>query len=314
MVMQLLGWTISSGDDKRRPFSKSFEILGAVISLPSSAGGPVEVSNKASRLEQLSDQVIELRRSFNKTISRSFLESVKGRLLYAAGHTFGRSTQLACQLLHRVSGSAASVMVTAELIHVVSEALSLLIAAKPRKIDRWSDLPPILIFTDGAVEDNGGKGTHGALLLDPVHQRNFVFGDFVPENFVNAWMKFGKRQVIAQTEIFPVLVAKETWTEEIRGRSILWFLDNESAKMALIRNFSPVIDSFMLLQANAVLDVETQSRNWYSRVPSESNPSDSASRLEFGEYENSFQCIPCYTKVTSTISRFESLVESLEMG
>ena len=146
MVMQLLGWTISSGDDKRRPFSKSFEILGAVISLPSSAGGPVEVSNKASRLEQLSDQVIELRRSFNKTISRSFLESVKGRLLYAAGHTFGRSTQLACQLLHRVSGSAASVMVTAELIHVVSEALSLLIAAKPRKIDRWSDLPPVLIF------------------------------------------------------------------------------------------------------------------------------------------------------------------------
>lgn len=314
MVMRLLGWTISSGDDKRRPFSKSFEILGAVISLPSSAGSPIEVSNKASRLEQLSDQVLELRRSFNKTISRSFLESVKGRLLYAAGHTFGRSTQLACQLLHRVSGSAASVMVTAELIHVVSEALSLLTAAKPRKIDRWSDLPPILIFTDGAVEDNGGKVTHGALLLDPVDQRNLMFGDFVPEGFVNAWMKFGKRQVIAQTELFPVLAAKETWTEEIRERSILWFLDNESAKMALIRNFSPVIDSFMLLQANAVLDVETQSRNWYSRVPSKSNPSDSASRLEFGEYENSVQCIPCYTKVASTISRFESLVESLEMG
>ena len=30
-VMQLLGWKISDGSDKRRPFAKRFEILGAVV-------------------------------------------------------------------------------------------------------------------------------------------------------------------------------------------------------------------------------------------------------------------------------------------
>ena len=155
-----------------------------------------------------------------------------------------------------------------------SEALSLLINAGPRRIDRWSDKPPILVFTDGAVEEGANKVTHGALLLDPVNQHSLVFGDHVPQMFVNAWMRFGKRQVIAQTEIFPVLVAKETWANVLAGRSVLWFLDNESAKMALIRIFSPILDSFLLLQTNAKLDLETQSKNWYSRVPSRSNPSD----------------------------------------
>jgi len=95
---------------------------------------------------------------------------------------------------------------------------------------------------------------------------------------------------------------------------VLWFLDNESAKMALIRNFSPILDSFLLLQTNAKLDIETQSKNWYSRVPSRSNPSDSASRLEFGEYASSMKCEPCYTKVSSTFSAFELLLKSLEVG
>ena len=113
--------------------------------------------------------------------------------------------------------------------------------------------------------------------LSRLLSKSLVFGDHVPQCFVNAWMRFGKRQVIAQTEIFPVLVAKETWAELLAGRSVLCFLDNESAKMALIRNFSPVLDSFLLLQANAKLDIETQSKNWYSRVPSKSNPSDAAS-------------------------------------
>ena len=95
-----------------------------------------------------------------------------------------------------------------------------------------------MVFTDGAVENDCNRVTHGALLLDPVTQKILVFGDFVPPAFVEAWTKYGKRQVIAQTEIFPALAAKETSALELNGRSVLWFLNNESAKMALIRNFS----------------------------------------------------------------------------
>ena len=164
------------------------------------------------------------------------------------------------------------------------------------------------------MEDECTRVTHGALLLDPMTQQNFVFGDHVPPELVQSWTRHGKRQVIAQTELFPVLAAKETWTSVITGRSVLRFIDNESAKMALIRNFSPVIDSFLLLQANAKLDVENQSRNWYSRMPSKSNPSDNASRLDFSCYQSSLRCDPCYSRVFSSIREFESLVESLKVG
>ena len=87
--MSLLGWSISVGEEKRKPFEKVFEILGAVVKLPDKGSAVVEVSNKPSRLTQIQEQVEELRSQLGAAISRSRLESLKGRLLYAAGHTEG---------------------------------------------------------------------------------------------------------------------------------------------------------------------------------------------------------------------------------
>ena len=89
MVLELLGWRISTGEDKRKPFQKIFEILGAVITLPPAGGSTIEVSNKPSRIAQLQEQVAELRSLLGSSAPRSKLESLKGRLLYAAGHTYG---------------------------------------------------------------------------------------------------------------------------------------------------------------------------------------------------------------------------------
>ena len=295
LVLTLLGWRISMGDEKRKAFSKRFEILGAIVTFPPPGGETIEVTNKESRLLQLKQQVNELKGFLKATAPRAMLESLKGRLLYAAGHTNGRTTQLACQLLHKFGGQGPSVTVTPELVHVVSEALSLLMEAKPRLVQSWSEVPPILLFTDGAVEDSLKSVTHGAVLVDPWKQQSFFMGDNIPSDFVQLWTRSGKKQVIAQAEIFPVVIAKATWSTSLEGRSILWFLDNESARMSLVRNFSPILDSFFLLQLNARMDVSVQSRNWYSRVPSKSNPSDSASRLQFSEYRNSARSVPDYS-------------------
>ena len=313
-VMQLLGWKISSGEDKRKPFSKSFEILGAVVSFKSSPIDVIEVCNKESRLAQLEEHVAELRKSLHTSISRTQLESIKGRLLYAAGHTFGRCTQLACQLLHRLGGAGPSIKVTPELVYAVSEALEALNSAGPRTIKPWEGMTPVLIFSDGAVENEGATVTHGALLVDPALNLRCVFGDHVPQPFVTAWARAGKRQVIAQAEMFPVLAAKCTWRKQLSGRSIIWFLDNESARMAFVRCFSPVIDNYFMLQLNSKFDLELQTRNWYSRVPSKSNPSDSASRLSFTEYQNCHIQDPCYERLLKSLSDFESLMQLLERG
>ena len=314
LVMQLLGWEVSTGEEKRRPFSKSFEILGAIVSFPMDQTGVVTVCNKESRLEQLKLQLMELREAQGTAISRTKVESLKGKLLYAAGHTYGRCTQLACQLLHRFSGMGSMVQVTAELVHATSHALELLAQAKPRRITAWCDVPPVLVFTDGAAEDDMARVTHGALILDPWSGQAFYFGDHIPTAFVEFWTRAGKRQVISQAEIFPVLVAKETWGHILENRSVLWFLDNDSARQSLVRNFSPVLDNFCLLQFNAQLDMLVQARHWYARVPSKSNPSDDASRLDFSPYNFAEKSTPCYTLAMEALKSFQRLTESVEKG
>ena len=161
--------------------------------------------------------------------------------------------------------------------------------SKPRLISAWSDCPPLLLFTDRAVEDGDQGVTHGAILIDPWKQCSFYFGDEVPSEFLALWRRHGKKQVICQAEILPVLTSKETWCSHIEGRSVLWFVDNEAARMALVRNFSPRLDNFFLLQLNARLDLRYQARHWYGRVPSKSNPADNASRLDFSSYKNSMR-------------------------
>ena len=178
------------------------------------------------------------------TISRSFLESLKGRLLYAAGHTYGRCTQLACQLLHRHSGAGPTIRVERNLVVAVECAFDLLRRSRPRSINRWTEEPPILIFTDGAAEENYEVVTHGAVMVDVWTGRRSFFGDHIPTEFVSLWKHHGRRQVISQAEMFPVLVAKNTWGPILAGRSILWFLDNESARSCFVRNYSPVLENF----------------------------------------------------------------------
>ena len=115
------------------------------------------------------------------------------------------------------------------------------------------------------------------------------------------WRSSGRTQVICQAEIFPVVVAKQTWCDALYQRAVLWFIDNNSAQAALVRSYSPVTDNYDLLVRNAELDVCLQTMNWYSRVPSKSNISDDPSRLCFSELDRKgyTRCEPCldFTKV-----------------
>ena len=90
--------------------------------------------------------------------------------------------------------------------------------------------------------------------------------------------------MICQAELFPIWIAKLTWKALIKERQVLWFCDNEAARSAMVKSYSPLLDSMKIIRCCAFEDVEAQSTNWYARVPSKSNLSDAASRLDFGSY------------------------------
>jgi len=281
-------------EDKRSPFSEEFNLLGAVVDLTKAAAGSIAVHNKPSRIDDLKALVQSICES--ETVALSTLETLKGRLLYAAGHTFGRCSQLAIQLISRVSRRDPLVLMEEPLKEVIRQALSCLVNAKPRMVAAWSGRLPLILFTDGACEDEGRSVTHGATYYDPEDGTALMFGDYVPDVWTEKWRAEGKKQLICQAELFPIIIAKNTWRDLLCGRAILWFIDNNSSLAAVIRSYSPVLENYEMLVINAWLDVELQALHWYSRVPSKSNLSDDPSRLQFSELEaKGFKrCSPLY--------------------
>ena len=298
MVMQLLGWRVSMSEDKRLPFDDQFNMLGAVVDLTDSSKGCVRVKNKDSRISDIGTLVKDI--CSRQLVPQSTMDTLKGRLLYAAGHTFGRCTQLTVQLLSRLARRGPMVIVDSEFKAALKQAFECLATARPREISAWSGRPPLVIFTDGACEEDGRQVTHGATMYDPEDGLALMFGDSVPAEWVSRWSQQGKKQLICQAEIFPILVCKTTWANRLSGRAILWFIDNNSALAAVIRSFSAVLENFELLMLNAHLDVKLQCLNWYTRVPSKSNLSDNPSRMSFEELaaKGFIRCDPCYESLT----------------
>ena len=86
---------------------------------------------------------------------------------------------------------------------------------------------------------------------------------------------------MGQAELWPVLVARRTWRELLAHARVLWFLDNESAREALVKSYSPVDASREILWMVAKEEAETPTLPWFARVPTLSNPADAPSRLDF---------------------------------
>ena len=59
------------------------------------------------------------------------------------------------------------------------------------------------------------------------------------------------------------------------------FLDNESARYALLKGFGETVSAQAMISAITRLELERQTKSWYSRVPSFSNLADDPSRNDF---------------------------------
>ena len=193
-------------------------MLGAVVDLTSSAEGIVKICNKPSRVSEIKETAEQL--ELGMVFSEHQLQSLRGRLLYAAGNTFGRCTQVAVQALGRVARRGTDIVVDREMIKCVLFAVTTLASALPRRITSWRDEWPVLVFTDGACESEGTVVTHGAVLHDSATGSYFFFGDHVPCQFVENWKRSGK-QVICQAELFPIWIAKVTWKHPFQSTDLV---------------------------------------------------------------------------------------------
>ena len=275
-LLQLLGWEISFGD-KRLPFAKSFVSLGVLVKLPDAGGSNIELRNKPGRVEAIkaeAEKVLEVSKPFGFKDALSF----KGKFGFAEGQTFGRVLAPVSRVLSAWASERRPRMPSELLKLALSHAVIHLETAGPRVIGPRRKEKPVLIFTDGACEPEGT--TVGGVLVDgPVAQ---CFGCVVSAPQVEAWKtKLNQKQVIGQAELFPVLLAKLTWAEHLRDRRAIYFIDNDAARLGLVKAYSPVLPSLGIIMDCLNWDYANSAESWYARVPSASNISDGPSRLDF---------------------------------
>ena len=285
-LMSLLGWGVAQEEKKRKPFQEKFEPLGVVRDLAETTLNSVQVSNKPNRLEEVA---ATLREHLEEgTMTRRQTESLRGRMQFLGQHAYGRIGALATRGLTATA--------RAERDKSMRWLLDKVTSMRPRSIDFGQAARPVIVSTDGAVEASGA--TCGGVIIDGDFKQ--AFGDVIHPGQVAKWNEVTtSSQCIGKAELLPVLWATRLWARRVYGRRVVFFVDNESARYALMNMYSPVNASTSRLWDDVLTEDDTSGAiNWYARVVSESNIADAPSRLDFGPLQSrGFEIIPVTEEV-----------------
>lgn len=269
-LLRLLGWKFAEGE-KNLPFATSYNILGATVDLSSHNRGIVQVSNKPGRLEHIA----ELAASLKESMSQPDLSVLRGHIVFASGFCLGRALRPAMgsiDVAFRIASNLRAKNVAAacdDLIHLVSQA-------GPRSVECAPGGPPMLVFTDSAFEK--GAATVGALILDPELGKALVYDGDVPKPIIAKWQSSGGKQIISQSELATVVLARVETKALLKNRRVIFFIDNEAARFALIKGVSGKSSMQVLTSIFHETDLVCPCFHWIERVPSPSNPSDLPTR------------------------------------
>ncbi len=279
-VLKLLGWEVKMPENVPPKFDQVFTLLGVRMHLGHHHEGAVLVTNKKERAEKICADVERMISAGRATPTE--IEAMRGSLNFAKAQCFGRC-------------GAASLCFMSEAVRCGPVHLDLMAIehlrfwpkyfanAKPRTVRYVDDRPPAVIFTDGAEE--GAVGV-GGILMDAASAGHEYFGGIVDDQIVQGWLAAGNKQrVIHQAEVYPALIALGIWAEQLRGRRVIFFVDNDAAKECLIKGTTRSKASAKLVADFWCRAAEYELYIWVERVASAANPADAPSRRACPELE-----------------------------
>ena len=152
----------------------------------------------------------------------------------------------------------------------------------PRIVSLTDVKTPVMVFTDGAYEPDGDSHLGSAVLVivGRVLGIQKVCQVSVPISLCEHWRRFGAKQIILYSEPWPILVFLAMCSGEFSTRRMIFFIDNNVVRDALIKGSSPVCDLFNMLSLCSYFISRSHVGAWFTRVASSSNPADAPSRGE----------------------------------
>ena len=97
---------------------------------------------------------------------------------------------------------------------------------------------------------------------------------------MDVWKKAGTKHPVFLAELLPLAIAAETWAHKIAGRKVIVFLDNDAARLAMIKGYSPLLAAAAIIGGAWAKLAAVRAYVWFARVASEANPADAPSRLQ----------------------------------
>ena len=91
-----------------------------------------------------------------------------------------------------------------------------------------------LVFTDGACNQEDMTGSVGGVIYDPSGSCVSFFGEAVPTAIMEDLFRRSKNP-IHELEVLPVLIASLAWGHHFTCAQVVYYIDNESARMAYSR-------------------------------------------------------------------------------
>ena len=135
------------------------------------------------------------------------------------------------------------------------------------------------MFTDGACSPELRQGSIGGIIIDPFGRCQSFFSSMVPEDVMEELFRESANP-IHELEVLPVLVACILWGTRFANALIVYYIDNESARMAYLKGHGETNFASCMIGSFVELEAAQQHKTWFGRCPSTSNPADGPSRLD----------------------------------
>ena len=220
-LLNAVGWKFADTGKKAPPFAASFRVLGVEVNLSQVGSGKLIVANKPERVEHIKQFLCDI--MDRQKITSAEASTLHGQLNFAQGQYYGCSLKPGMAFLQQILRDGWRPELKSSLGLCSAFLVASLMGAPPRTISVSDEMAPVLIFTDGAYEPEGGgmKGSAGLVIIDPATQFKVVQEVVVPDELHDHWQRGGSKQLIALMELWPVAMAFQTYGRQFKKQKVL---------------------------------------------------------------------------------------------
>jgi hypothetical protein len=277
LFLKLLGWNFVDDPVKDRPFSELFVALGIVFDISRLSERLSSVYNKPERISAVREEIRSILDSGTFTMVQS--DGLRGKLGFMERQVFGKASRAVIRTLTRTRPNSRLCQSERDDLAWIDNWLQ---SSEPRILSPPLGIDTVVIFTDGACDFEGEiNASCGAVLYTGENQPLRCWGGVIGNGLVSEWAINGKRQVVTEAELLPILISRRIWAKWITNRKINHFVDSNPALFSSLRGTSDVDSCQKIIQACCYEENKLGSWIWFSRVPSLSNCADMPSRLQF---------------------------------